>query len=168
MCFVLPDQCFQTGISDWHFLSEDKSDENFLSENTSVKKNCQKIQIKMCQRCFLSSNPLTTYFSLKSDYIWHSYNLKMVVWISHNQCLQRISALRLFKCQKPIKCFVLPDQCFQTGIADWHFLPEDKSDKTFLSENTSVKIKLPENTDQTVSTMFSFCSSLDFTWQVKD
>ena len=55
MCFVLPRQCFQTGISDWHFLSEDKSDENFLSENTSVIKSCQKIQIKLCQRCFLSS-----------------------------------------------------------------------------------------------------------------
>ena len=69
LCFVPPDSRFQTGISDWHFLSEDNSDGNFLSENTSVKKNCQKIQIKMCQRCFLSSNPLTTYFSLKSDYI---------------------------------------------------------------------------------------------------
>ena len=74
MCFVLPDQRFQTGISDWHFLSEDKSDENFLSENTSVKKNCQKIQIKLCQRCFLSPNPLTTYLSLKVC-VWHSYNL---------------------------------------------------------------------------------------------
>ena len=74
MCFVLPDQCFQTGISDWHFLSEDKSDENFLSENTSVKKKCQKIQIKLCQWCFLSPNPLTTYLSLKVC-VWHSYNL---------------------------------------------------------------------------------------------
>ena len=69
MCFVLPHHCFQTGISDWHFLSEDKSDENFLSENTSIIKSCQKIQIKLCQRCFLSPNPLTTYLSLKILYV---------------------------------------------------------------------------------------------------
>ena len=66
MCFVLPHQCFQTGISDWHFLSEDKSDENFLSENTSVIKSCQKIQIKLCQRCFLSPPSFDYIFQLKN------------------------------------------------------------------------------------------------------